>query len=100
MDVGIKRPFKNVVRDEYEMWHADNDDNGAKVQRADVANWIKKAWSEIRQDTTNKTWRHIGWNFSPGLNVVDLDLDQDLEDFMQVLANDLGDEDDNNDIKG
>jgi hypothetical protein len=46
------------------------------------------------------TWQHIGGNFIPGLNIADLDLDQDLEDFMQVLANDSCNEIDDDDIEG
>jgi DDE superfamily endonuclease len=40
-DVGINKPFKNVVRDEYDLWNEENgDDDKAKPQEPDVANWI------------------------------------------------------------
>jgi DDE superfamily endonuclease len=98
MDVGINKPFKNHVRDEYDNWHENHGENGEKVQRTDVSHWIETAWSKIRLDTILKTWQHIGWNFNPGnwgdLDI-NLDLDADDEDFMQLLADDSDDEADN-----
>jgi DDE superfamily endonuclease len=85
MDVGINKPFKNVVRDEYDVWHENYSENGAKVDRTDVSHWIKASWSLIKESTILKAWQHIGWNFNPDL---DLDLDADDEDFMQLLAED------------
>jgi hypothetical protein len=53
--------------------------------------------------TMQKTWQHIGWNFNPEMDVVALDLYAYHEDFMQLLAEKSGDEENyvknnNNDI--
>jgi DDE superfamily endonuclease len=66
MDVGINKPFKNRIKDEYDEWFHNNHDNDvrARPQRQDVARWIETAWSVIRPTTITNTWRHIGWNFN------------------------------------
>jgi DDE superfamily endonuclease len=97
MDVGINNPFKNVVRDEYDVWHEHYGKPGAKVDQTDVSHWIETSWSKIKDSTILQTWQHIRRNFNPDLKLNDTDLGAVDEDFMQLLAKDSEDED-NNDI--
>jgi hypothetical protein len=70
MDVGLNRPFKLYLADEY---HEFIQSTFGVVQagvalvprRHDVAWWIYRAWNQIKKDTVTNTWRFVG--------VVDID---------------------------
>jgi DDE superfamily endonuclease len=64
MDVGMNKPFKNAVKNHYDMWFVQNaDEENPKLRRPDVATWIAAAWSPICDTTIERTWAHIGWIF-------------------------------------
>jgi DDE superfamily endonuclease len=94
MDVGINKPFKNHLKNEYDKWRIERiDDRNAKPFRWDVSQWIEKAWTNITATTINKTWKHIGWNFDE-TEIIDHDfgyVDND-SDFMHVEEEDSSDE--------
>jgi hypothetical protein len=99
MDVGINKSFKKVVLYEYNLCHSNRGDNDwAKLLRTDVAKWIITTWSQIKTLLIRKNWQQIGWNSNPDMKAVDLYLNEFAEKFMQLLAEDSGDEDnhDNN----
>jgi DDE superfamily endonuclease len=114
MDVGINKPFKNAVKNHYDMWFVENaDEENPKPRRPDVAKWIAAAWSQIRDTTILRTWAHIGWTFENNDNHNDANnSDDDIEDgedgssfeineddeFMQVrsAAESYGSDDDDN----
>jgi DDE superfamily endonuclease len=57
MDVGINKPFKNHLKEQYNRWClAHINDTEQKPQREDVAQWIKIAWEKITTTTIKKTW--------------------------------------------
>jgi hypothetical protein len=57
LDVGINRPFKVYIANEYNehMVRANT-----KPTRQNVAQWIKTSWDTVSIDTIFNTWRHIG----------------------------------------
>jgi hypothetical protein len=59
MDVGVNKPFKDYIRDEYDRWFFGQPMN-AKPQREDVAKWIKTAFESIKDSTIKKTWNKVG----------------------------------------
>jgi DDE superfamily endonuclease len=59
MDVGVNKPFKDYIRDEFDRWFFGRAIN-AKPQREDVARWIKKAFESIKDSTIKKTWNKVG----------------------------------------
>jgi DDE superfamily endonuclease len=85
MDVGINKPFKNHLKEQYDMWCLEHiNDARQKPQREDVSKWIKKSWDRITTTTIKKTWKHIGWNFDDE-EIVAHDfgyVDDDSVDFM------------------
>ena len=62
-DVGINRPFKKVLREEYWKFMTMNnhglDFQLPKPHRKDLANWVSNAWNTVRTETVIKTWDHI-----------------------------------------
>ena len=60
LDVGINKPFKGYVIEEYEKFMRENP-HGTKPKRKHVANWVSTAWQQIRHDTICNTWRSIGF---------------------------------------
>jgi DDE superfamily endonuclease len=78
MDVGINKPFKNAVKNQYDMWFVEHADEGdPKPRRPDVATWIATAWLSIRPQTIERTWRHIGWMFEQNINNMENNNDND-----------------------
>ena len=60
LDVGINKPFKGYIKDEYEIFMRENP-HGTKPSRVDVANWISVAWQKLMPLTICNTWRSIGF---------------------------------------
>jgi hypothetical protein len=46
MDVGLNKPFKDRVRDQYDEWFM-TVPSGSKPQRSDVATWVAKSWLDL-----------------------------------------------------
>lgn len=57
-DVGVNKPFKDYVKQEYEQFMVTQE--GRKAKRLDVAKWISKAWNSISADSIQHTWSSIG----------------------------------------
>ena len=65
MDVGLNRPFKKIFNesgDKHIQRSVEYQIPGAKVsiRRQDISGWVKHAWYELRKDTIEKTWAHVG----------------------------------------
>ena len=58
LDVGVNRPFKCYVANEY---NAHLIQNGSKPNRQDIAHWVNRAWKGITEDTILNTWDNIGY---------------------------------------
>ena len=54
MDVGLNKPFKEKMRDHFDMYQVET--NCTKPSRQDVSKWIKGAWDGITQETILNTW--------------------------------------------
>jgi hypothetical protein len=116
MDVGINKPFKNYVRNQFDEWMIANLDNN-KPKRSDVALWVSEAWKEVSQTTQQNSWRKCGFKTDTTIEyndevesaIADDDNDDDdelvlqtyLEDNSVMMGNvDDGDDNDNdNDIE-
>ena len=61
LDVGVMKPFKDFMTQEYEKFMVGNTD-GHNVKRLDVENWVDRSWSRITEETIFNTWATIGYN--------------------------------------
>ena len=57
LDVGINRPFKAIVREQYEQFMSQNE---RKATQLNVAQWIAFAWEKISIESITNTWTSIG----------------------------------------
>ena len=69
MDVGLNKPFKDRVRDQFDHWlasklEAAQPEATIKPTREDVAIWINNAWLKMKKRTMANTWRRIGIDHS------------------------------------
>jgi hypothetical protein len=55
MDVGLMRPFKDIVRAEFERFMIEHG-NDERPSRLTVAGWVDRAWTGITTDTILNTW--------------------------------------------
>jgi hypothetical protein len=63
MDVGVNKPFKDRVRDQYDGWFmtvSTTVPSGTKPKRQDVATWIAKSWLDLPASAVANTWRRVG----------------------------------------
>jgi DDE superfamily endonuclease/CENP-B N-terminal DNA-binding domain len=92
MDVGLNKPFKDYLRDEYDRWQ-EGADAFDTPDRTDVAKWIKNSFDQLTQSSIRNTWRKVGVpqvdNMAPDNDDED---DEDDEDDDEVE----GDEDPGN----
>ncbi|KAK7096455.1 hypothetical protein V1264_016230 [Littorina saxatilis] len=57
LDISVNRPFKVVMRDEWERWMVDGEKSFTKTGRmrratfADVCQWVLKAWDAVKKST-------------------------------------------------
>jgi hypothetical protein len=58
MDVGINKPFKDYVKQEYEKFMVENIEG--KPSRLDVAKWIAAGWENVKEESILNTWNSIG----------------------------------------
>jgi hypothetical protein len=57
MDVGLNRPFKDSIRQEFEAFMVQSE--SGKPHRRDVAKWIWEAWESIGYDPIVNTWNKV-----------------------------------------
>jgi hypothetical protein len=59
LDKGVNKPFKGYLRDQFEEWMFTN---GSRrwPSRAEVAQWVAKAWERVTTVTIVNTWKSIG----------------------------------------
>ncbi len=76
VDVGYNKPFKGLIRDQYEEWMVkDSEDLSKPPRRVDIACWIAAAERDMKQSTMVNAWmRHDLEYFCPGASrpVVDV----------------------------
>jgi DDE superfamily endonuclease len=58
LDVGVNRPFKNNITDEFTRWMIRT--GSSKPSRQDVSRWIENAWNTITVDNIKNSWRKVG----------------------------------------
>jgi transposase-like protein len=58
MDVGLNKPFKDCIRDQYDLWFLTAGDS--KPHRTEVAAWIASSWEQLQESTILRTWQKIG----------------------------------------
>ena len=60
VDVGINKPFKDRLRNEWWKWVVANatlENPMPRATRRDMASWIDKAWSDIPAEIVRNSWR-------------------------------------------
>jgi hypothetical protein len=105
MDVGLNKPFKDCIRDQYDMWFLTAGDS--KPQRTGVATWIAQSWESLQDSTIMRTWRKIGLvphaeaaehDAPNNMQDINEDGDEDAVDFLDFESLGIDDEDvDHND---
>ena len=58
MDVGVNKPFKGYMREEFEKCMVEEED-GAKPKRHHVATFISRSWNRVTEQTITNTWARI-----------------------------------------
>jgi hypothetical protein len=58
LDVGLNKPFKDYMRDEYEKYMCQPGET-KKVTRLLIAKWVSSAWAKITVPTITNTWTKI-----------------------------------------
>ena len=74
VDIGYNKPFKGLVRDQYEEWMIhDSEDLSTPPRRVDVARWIVEAERNMKRSTMVNSWmRHDLEYFPRASPVVDV----------------------------
>ena len=74
VDIGYNKPFKNLVRDQYEEWMVkDSEDLSKPPCRVDIARWIVHSESVMKRSTMVNAWmRHDFEYFPRASRVVDV----------------------------
>jgi DDE superfamily endonuclease len=57
LDVGINKPFKDHIRDNFELFKIANPN--AKPSRQVVAHWVASSWDNIPLQTIENTWKKV-----------------------------------------
>jgi DDE superfamily endonuclease len=57
MDVGVNKPFKGYIRDEFDDWLVANSGKKIKPTRQVVSNWIRSAFNSVSKATLDNSWR-------------------------------------------
>jgi hypothetical protein len=84
IDVGINKPFKDRICDEYNWWFFENKCQG-KPHRDNIAWWVKASFDGITTTNIMNTWRHVG---------IEANIQTDL-DIAMCDSCDVNEEDDN-----
>lgn len=91
-DVGINRPFKKHIREQYTRWAVENlkdVERSANVpvpSRKDVCLWAKQAWDAISPDSIRRTFARIGYCNDNRL-VLDV-AEEDSESCQEIVEDD------------
>jgi DDE superfamily endonuclease len=83
MDVGINKPFKDRLRNEYMFWMKDN--RIGKPNREIVSPWIETAWNSISQQTFVNAFIASGFGHF---------VDEVVDDLSEANEDDVADDDD------
>jgi hypothetical protein len=59
IDLGVNRPFKNIITNEFTLWMITTGSN--KPRRQDVSRWISTSWNNISVDNIMNSWRNVGF---------------------------------------
>jgi hypothetical protein len=59
MDVGLNKQFKDGIRDQFNVWQSASVDVNIKLQRYDVAKWIKDSFARLKQQSITNSWRKV-----------------------------------------
>ena len=68
IDVGIGRPFKNIIRNKWEDFIVGQDVGDEKTEapsRSLMASWIIEAATKISEQTIINSWRHGRYSYYP-----------------------------------
>jgi hypothetical protein len=61
MDVGINKPFQDLMRDTYDEWFMGVNIRSAKPNRTDIAKWVVNTWYDhITSKMIYNAWKKIG----------------------------------------
>ena len=102
VDIRYNKPFKGLVRDQYEEWMVkDSEDLSVPPRRVDIARWIVHAEKNMKQSTLVNAWMRHDLEYFPRASlVVDVPLEVNVptgEDDATNLISDMeagSDEDD------
>jgi hypothetical protein len=59
LDKGVNKPFKGYLREQFKEWMCTNGSRRRR-SRAEVAQWIAKAWDQVTTATIFNTWKSSG----------------------------------------
>jgi hypothetical protein len=58
LDKGLNKTFKGYLREQFEYWMCTNG-SCCWSSRVEVAQWVARAWSQVRTSTIVNTWKHF-----------------------------------------
>jgi hypothetical protein len=79
LDKGVNTPFKGYLRDQFKEWMCTNGLR-RRPSRVEVAQWVVKAWEQVKTATIVNTWKSIGHKVA----------DDDDDDEDNIVANQPG----------
>jgi hypothetical protein len=59
LDKGVNKPFKGYLREQFKEWMCTNGSRRRR-SRAEVVQWIAKAWDQVTTATIFNTWKSSG----------------------------------------
>jgi hypothetical protein len=66
VDIGYNKPFKGLVRDQYEEWMVtDSEDLSEPPRRVDIARWIADAERNMKRSTMVNAWMRHDFEYFP-----------------------------------
>jgi hypothetical protein len=68
VDVGINKPFKNRIRDQWEAWMIREGLEAATTKppsRGHIAEWVVRAMETLQPDLIQNAWRHAEFSWFP-----------------------------------
>jgi hypothetical protein len=66
VDVGYNKPFKGLIRDQYEEWMVkDSEDLSKPPRRVDIARWIAEAEHDMKRSTMVNAWMRHDLEYFP-----------------------------------
>jgi DDE superfamily endonuclease len=92
LDVGVNRPFKNNIVNEFTQWMITTGSD--KPSRQDVSRWINNSWNSISVPNIKNSWRKVGIKFEESNNGEGQGDNMDIEAEMNIEANSYHSEND------